>query len=264
MPGGAAEKPARNRRAVVAGVVAAILIVLLVVPVYSTLQPAYYSRYGDLRVRMDQWRHSTHARMSCSACHVDPGARGLLMFGVRAIPAFYSQLLFGPTKTNLLRAPDIAACQKCHTSFRQVSPDGDLLIPHRAHVQILKVNCVVCHEKLVHTSNPAGINRPRMAKCLALCHDGKKATSKCTKCHTRKQTPVTHKWPNWLEVHSEVAKQDSCDECHAWSPDFCADCHKKRPVSHAGNWKSNHQVRARRSDRGCRVCHTEQFCKRCH
>jgi hypothetical protein len=213
---------------------------------------------------MDQWRQSTHARMSCVDCHVNPGATGLATFSARSIPAFYSQLLFGPKSTNLLRPPDAVACQKCHTGVRQVSPGGDLLIPHRAHVDVLKINCVVCHERLVHTSNPAGINKPRMVKCLERCHDGKKATAVCTKCHTRKQTPATHKRKDWLVVHSEVAKQDGCGACHAWSPDFCAECHKRRPVTHAGNWKTAHQVRARVSDKGCRVCHTDEFCKRCH
>jgi len=257
-------RPRRRVVAVGALAVAGVVVLLLAVPVISTLQPGYYERYGDLSVRMEQWRASTHGRMSCAACHVDPGARGMLGFTVRSVPAFYSQLLFGPSDTNLLRPPTTAACQKCHTSYREVSPDGDLLIPHRAHVEILKVECVVCHERLVHSPNTAGINRPKMSGCLKRCHDGEQATAQCTKCHTRKNAPASHAQPDWLKVHSQQAESGDCGKCHAWSPDFCAECHSRRPRSHAGNWKTAHATRAARDSSGCRVCHTEQFCRECH
>ena len=65
-----------------------------------------------------------------------------------------------------VRLPDRQACQKCHTSYRQVSPNGDLLIPHRAHVQVLKLDCPVCHKDLVHSVNKQGFNRPEMETCL--------------------------------------------------------------------------------------------------
>ncbi len=126
-------------------------------------------------------------------------------YGLASIPAFYSQLFLGTQTTNLLKPPSVAACQKCHTNYRQVSPNGDLLIPHKAHVVVLKMNCVECHKNLVHSANEKGYNSPKMATCLAKCHDGKTASNKCTDCHTRKQTPESHAQKNWLEVHSEQA-----------------------------------------------------------
>lgn len=262
--GDAPEEPKKRRPPVVAVGILVVVLVLLVLPGYSTLQPAYYERYSDLSDRMDQWRESTHARMSCGDCHVDPGPAGLLTFAARSIPAFYSQLLFGPKHTNLLQPPGTRACQKCHTGFRQVSPDGDVLIPHGAHVDILKIDCVVCHEKLVHAPNEEGINRPKMAGCLARCHDGKQASAKCVDCHTRKQAPDTHSLPDWLKTHSQVATNDECGRCHAWSPDYCAECHGRKPQSHTGNWKKEHKTRAARDSKGCLVCHAEKFCKTCH
>jgi hypothetical protein len=238
--------------------------VLLVLPVFSTLQPGYYGRYPDLRTRMDHWRASTHAKMSCIDCHVDPGAGAFLTFAAKSFPAFYSQLVFGPSSTNLLKAPDTAACQKCHTDYRQVSPNGDLLIPHRAHVQVLGINCVVCHKNLVHSANKAGFNRPVMETCLTLCHDGTKATAQCDKCHTRKQVPPTHKQPDWLKVHGAASKTTDCGKCHAYTPDYCGTCHKKRPPSHVGNWKKSHGADAKVRGNGCLVCHGVSFCKQCH
>lgn len=258
-------KPRRKRWPLVVGALVLVALVVAFLPQFSTLQPGYYERYEGMPARMEGWRTSTHARVGCVACHVEPGLKGFVKFGIESIPDFYSQLFFGARTTNLLHPPSTRACQKCHTGFRQVSPAGDLLIPHRAHVQVLKVECIVCHKDLVHTLNTAGYNRPEMATCLDLCHDGKKATNQCTKCHTRKRTPESHSRPDWLLIHSKESSKVNCAQCHAWTPDFCADCHSKRPASHTGNWKKNHQYRAKVLGKGCLVCHGgEKFCKTCH
>jgi hypothetical protein len=244
---------------------ALVVVFLLVLPVFSTLQPGYYDRYPSMRSRMANWRASTHAKIPCSGCHVDPGFVGYAKFAARSIPAFYSQLLVGPQSTNLLQVPDRQACQKCHTSYRQVSAGGDLLIPHKAHVEVLKINCAVCHKNLVHSPNTLGYNKPEMQTCLNACHDGVRATNQCQKCHTQKQVPESHKAKDWLEVHSQKTETVNCGSCHAWSPNYCRDCHLKRPASHAGNWKQLHAVRAQaRGTKGCMFCHQADFCKKCH
>lgn len=249
----------------IAGILVIVVLVVAFLPQFSTLQPAYYERYEGMHVRMVNWRASTHARIGCISCHVEPGLQGFVKYGLDSIPDFYSQLFFGAQTSNLLHQPSIHACQKCHTSYRQVSPAGDLLIPHKAHVEVLKVNCVVCHKNLVHSPNSEGYNKPEMTTCISLCHDGTKATNKCTKCHTRKQTPESHSQPGWLLIHSQKTTTINCARCHAWTPDFCADCHSKRPASHKGNWKKQHQFRAKVLGKGCLVCHGgEKFCKKCH
>ena len=174
-------------------------------------------------------------------------------------------LFRSPDETNLLDAPDTEACEKCHTTFRAVSPDGDLLIPHRAHVQVLEVECVVCHQDLVHSVNSEGFNRPEMTTCLSLCHDGEQATEQCTSCHTRKNTPESHASDDWLSVHGVMSETDDCGSCHDWTPDYCGECHQKRPATHVGNWKTLHAERASVHPKGCLVCHDEEaFCNECH
>lgn len=244
---------------------AAVVILLLALPVYSTLQPRYYERYPALRPRVTAWSESTHARISCAQCHLSPGPIGFVTFAAKSIPAFYSQLIVGPNSTNLLQVPSRQACQKCHVGYRTVSPAGDLLIPHQAHVEILKVNCPTCHKNLVHSKNTLGYNKPEMQTCLNLCHNGTKATSQCEKCHTRKQVPEGHKNKNWLTVHPTMVNSINCGQCHAWSPNYCKECHSHRPPSHVGNWKQLHQFRVKqRGDKGCLFCHGETFCKQCH
>jgi len=254
----------RRRTSVVVALVA-LVVVALVLPAVSMLQPGYYRRYPGLSERMDHWATSTHSKISCASCHVEPGVTGAVGFAARSIPAFYSQLLFGPNSTNLLGPPSREACRSCHTSYRKVAPSGDLLIPHRAHVEVLGMQCVVCHESLVHSPNRRGFNRPEMEGCLERCHDGDKATDKCVKCHTRKHTPRSHQDAAWPTTHGQLAKVQDCDSCHDWTPDYCADCHQKRPTSHEGNWKTAHAGPARERGKGCLVCHGgERFCKECH
>lgn len=243
---------------------AIVVIVAVGLPVFSVLQPDYYRRYPALGPRMDHWTTSTHSRIACGACHIEPGVKGFVSFSARAIPAFYSQLMSGPDTTNLLQSPSRAACQKCHTTYRAVAPSGDLLIPHKAHVEVLKMECTACHKDLVHSLNKDGFNRPTMQTCLT-CHDGDKATADCVKCHTRKETPATHKQANWLRVHGTAAASQDCAQCHDWTPGYCAECHEKRPASHIGNWKKAHAAPAKERGDGCLVCHGgEEFCKTCH
>ena len=269
---GESTKPAAKRRFRIpltrrtAFVAAAVLVLVgVLLPIVSTLQPGYYERYPSLRPRIAGWRGSTHAKMSCADCHVDPGVMGALSFAAKAIPDFYEQLVFGPKATNLLAVPSSAACQRCHTTYRQVSPSGDLLIPHRAHVQVLEIKCAVCHKNLVHFKNPQGFNAPVMQTCMK-CHDGKQATSDCVKCHTQKQVPERHKQADWLSVHGSMVGKIDCASCHNWTPDYCKNCHSQRPASHAGNFKATHKDRiAAVGKTGCLVCHDEKtFCGKCH
>lgn len=256
-----------RRGLIIAGALLATVLVVLavVVPVVSVLRPEYYDRFPEIKLRMTHWATSTHSRIPCGDCHIGPGVGGLVSFTVETIPKFYSQLAQGPDETNLLKPPARVACQKCHTSYRSVAPSGDLLIPHRAHVEVLGLECVVCHKDLVHTMNRRGFNRPEMELCLAQCHDGDTATNECVKCHTRKQTPETHLASDWLQTHGSRAAFEDCDQCHDWTPGYCAECHEKRPASHVGNWKSAHAAPALERGEGCVVCHGgEEYCKQCH
>jgi hypothetical protein len=246
--------------------IAIVVVVLLGLPIYSTLQPAYYERYPQLAGRIEAWSVSTHGKIPCYQCHMDPGVSGFVAFSARAIPGFYEQLIWGPNSQNILQTPHTAACQKCHTDYRQVSPAGDLLIPHRAHVEILKIDCPVCHKNLVHSLNSQGYNTPEMQTCIGLCHNGVKATNQCNKCHTQKAMPPSHLAKNWLAIHPTMTTKINCGQCHAWSPNFCQQCHlSKLPPSHVGNWKQNHQYRARQiGTSGCLFCHGNAFCLKCH
>lgn len=261
----ARRRAGQRRRRFIAGAGLAFFVIILTLPLFSIGRPGFYERFKPLRGRIQTWHTSTHAQMTCLACHLEPGTEKALEFLARAMPVYYGAVLGQTGDPGLFTTPTKAACQKCHTAYRQVSASGDLLIPHRAHVVVLKLNCADCHQRLVHSPNPSGFNSPKMGYCLSKCHDGRKATNRCTDCHTEKATPDNHKSGNWLQVHGQKTEQINCGRCHGWAPKLCQACHTSRPRTHVGNWKKEHKGRALIRGKGCLVCHGgKKFCLKCH
>ena len=175
---------------------------------------------------------------------------------------FYLSLVTRSRQPNFLKTPTNDACRSCHPDYRTVSPSGDLNIPHRAHVVVLKLQCVKCHTFLVHEKSPEGNNKPRMAACLT-CHDGKRAKNACATCHTNKAAPANHKSKDWVVAHPAMQRKLDCSKCHGWTANYCAECHTRRPRSHGADWRKKHGL-AVKTRRNCEACHQPAFCIRCH
>jgi hypothetical protein len=254
-------QPEKRRRFALVGLVALGLVLLVLVPGYIATRPGYFSHFETLEAKYEPWSESTHVKASCQDCHVSPKALPQAAFDLRMVGEFYYSLVARSHTPDVFGTPTNAACLSCHEDLRTVSPEGDLRIPHKAHVNILKMPCVRCHDYLVHENNPQGTNTPTMAGCLE-CHNGDTAKNTCSACHTEKAAPSTHTAANWLVEHpNEVSAE--CDECHAWTANWCADCHSRRPRSHTVNWRKIHGEQVAKN-RNCEACHTAEFCIRCH
>jgi hypothetical protein len=238
-----------------------IAIVLIGTPLYSTGKPSFFKRYPKLIPYYETWAKSTHAQVMCWQCHLVPGQLNNSLFRIRMIAEFYVSIVSNRTPNVLIKPPN-EACTRCHYLERKASPSGDLKIPHLAHVKVLKLRCIYCHKWAVHFKNPEGKNTPRMVTCLK-CHNGKKATNKCTACHKEKIYPVSHRAKNWLQIHSQKQKEINCKRCHGWVKKFCSTCHKSKPASHKGYWRTTHRLRVAQR-RNCEACHQPSFCVRCH
>lgn len=233
------------------------------VPLVLTARPAYFGSVEGLASAYDTWSRSTHAEARCEACHVQPTRLARAVYRARLVGEFYTVLLAQRHRPSLFAVPTNEACQACHEDLRSVSPSGDLRIPHRAHVAVLKMRCVECHDdQLVHAASPEGERTPPMAGCLR-CHNGDVAKDACSACHTEKNAPPSHRSPDWLRTHAQAAKDPGCDSCHRWTEDWCADCHTRRPASHGDDWRKRHRD-AVASHRNCEACHDGPFCVRCH
>ena len=198
--GRASRRPGPGRRRW--ALLAATLVVLAAVgvPAYLGTRPGFFARFPGLAAQYAPWAASTHAEVACQDCHVGPDPLRRALFDARMTGEFYASMLSTARVPDVFASPSDRACLVCHSDLRTVSPDGDLRIPHRAHVSILKMHCVTCHDYLVHEKSPEGRHTPTMSGCLR-CHDGDKAKNACSACHTQKAAPATHRRPDWLAVH---------------------------------------------------------------
>jgi hypothetical protein len=242
------------------GVIVALAVILI--PGYLSTRPSFYSRYPITQKAHSSWSKSTHAQVACESCHVRPTIPAQFVYRAKLFGEFYLSVVSRDRRPGTLEDPSNEACIRCHLDLRTVSPKGDLQIPHRAHISVLKMKCVECHDYLVHSKSPEGKHTPPMAGCLE-CHDGDTAKDACTACHTEKAAPDSHKANDWTVVHATKKDDPECLECHAWIDKWCVDCHQRRPKSHTKDWRATHrdQVTKRRN---CEACHEAEFCIRCH
>jgi hypothetical protein len=255
--------PGRRRFLTRLGIAALVVIVFAVIPGYYALQPTFLTRYPNLKASYASWATSPkHSTVSCQGCHVAPDPVSQAAYDARMLGEFYVSIVLPGRHLDVFAKPTSAACLQCHHDLVSVSPSGDLKIPHRAHTDVLKMECVRCHSNLVHQKNAAGKDIPVMATCLT-CHDGKQAKNACATCHTAKATPDSHRAANWDTIHPTQVTKVDCASCHAWTANWCADCHARRPASHTATWRTD-QPQAVRTHRNCEVCHTADFCITCH
>ncbi|MGB4593554.1 MAG: cytochrome c3 family protein [Coriobacteriia bacterium] len=254
--------PHRRHRLLIAGAIVLAVAVLLILPAYLTTRAGFFSRYPALTEKYGPWSESTHTEAGCEGCHVAPGLSSRATYRVRMVGEFYLSLVSPSHVPPVFSPPTNEACLVCHSDLRSVSPAGDLQIPHRAHVSVLKMRCVECHEFLVHETNPSGTHTPTMEGCLR-CHDGDTAKNNCTACHTEKAAPESHGTSDWLIAHGAHSADPECAACHGWKPDWCVDCHSVPPQSHGTDWRAVHGSRIK-EHRGCEACHEAAFCVQCH
>lgn len=253
--------PTRRRLLLRGGVVLLAVLVLAVAPALLAAQPSFFKRFSAYAPAYESWATSTHASISCRQCHIEPGIVARSTHSARMLGEFYLAFLPISHEPELLGRPVNDACLMCHMDLRTVSTKGDLNIPHRAHIDMLEMECVDCHDHLVHEPGPHGATTPSMAGCLT-CHDGEMAKSDCAACHTDKDPPETHLTGEWLIAHA-TAPVEECATCHDWTENWCSDCHAKRPVSHGDDWRATHRL-AVEINRNCEACHQSPHCIRCH
>jgi hypothetical protein len=252
----------RRKRYVFAGIAVLALLLLVVLPGFLASRPAFFGRVPSLTKKYEAWSTSTHVGAGCEGCHVAPNAVAKTTYRARMVGEFYLSLVFRSREPKVFNTPTNESCLACHNDLRTVSPKGDLQIPHRAHVTVLKMKCVECHNYVVHDKSPEGKHTPPMSGCLR-CHDGDTAKNGCTVCHTAKAVPASHKAADWDIVHAKKAADPECDSCHKWTENWCVDCHARRPRSHTADWRATHGAQVAKH-RSCEACHDAAFCVNCH
>jgi len=243
-----------------------------------------------------QFGHQEHeasaGEVECESCHTAEGAPRMNV--VRALPVRCFSCHEGTD-----HYVD-AQCALCHVPLAETeftaAMVGALTLPED-------------HEQPGFLAELHGQNAAAQPARCATCH----TREKCTSCHVdagvaaaiaripeapagfplgrleaRYPEPPSHRTPEWLEAHGQVASRESCGTCH--TQDDCAACHvqslpavvevlperprvtapgagvaRQMPLSHAPrSFLDDHAAVAAADPQQCAACHTQRFCVDCH
>ena len=182
------DKRKLKRTLILVGALPLVLFLFVGIPYLYSSNPNFYSRYDNTLFYYQKWKKSTHADVDCVSCHAGSDISSWVPFRITMMGEFYRKTFGGSEEVTVFKQPENKTCLVCHSNTRKASPSGDLKIPHEAHVTVIKMKCVDCHEYAVHRKNPEGKRTPRMKDCLK-CHNGERAVDRCNACHTRKDIP---------------------------------------------------------------------------
>ncbi|MHB1345096.1 MAG: NapC/NirT family cytochrome c [Thermoleophilia bacterium] len=238
-------------------------------PVAMTSTPGFCGNCHLMEEPVELWEDSTHANVNCIKCHVEPGFLKELEHKVLSYKEIYAQFFGHGEMPPDVKRPTNESCLQCHTLDREVSPGGDLRIPHREHVEMRDLKCADCHFNVVHTRNGVPGGPPPMDVCY-MCHDGVKAPNECETCHLTPPSDFkTQAHPeDAIDNHGKLARDrvEDCYRCHSQQSAFCENCHSKPPATHSRDtWRYTHSKDVESDGRGsCEGCHEEDFCNKCH
>lgn len=194
------------------------------------MKPEYYT-----------WKASSHSEVDCVNCHTGSSKEDYAKAKANGLVQVFKKAT--KTYTAPIRMPDQiqdSSCEKCHNlSSRDVTPTGDLVIPHDKHKK-QGIQCAQCHQGVAHgkiadrkmtyqtdygrwdemlgnaiMSEPEFI-KPDMDTCME-CHKVRNAPLECTACHTTGMYPESHQRQDFKPgAHGIHAREDlgSCNECH--------------------------------------------------
>lgn len=242
---------------------------------------------------ISQYNRSTHAEISCMACH-EPVNANPVVFILAKTKALGELWL---TATNNYELPLNKAygndhlamngfttehCTQCHNlENRTVTPSAGILIDHKAHSDA-GIRCTWCHNRIAH--NGEGYTQvsidPQTGEAPALQPDYMGMTA-CFRCHS-------------LDEGAKVSGE--CAVCHTsdfelkpqdhFEADFMAQ-HGKKSLAEIDRAKAetarlaDHEVSVGHPQSGpndtypmpalsmgeinvCSTCHTQKFCSDCH
>ncbi|MBS4031117.1 MAG: NapC/NirT family cytochrome c [Clostridiales bacterium] len=231
----------RIKRRAVASVMAVLLLFIVLVYSQDYRNPESCGLCHVMVPHVRTWEASAHQRTDCVTCHEGPGFDGVIRFQVSLAEMAYKYV------TNTYYLPiamreqmSAESCTNCHALNREMSPSGDLIVPHKNHEKV-RVDCMSCHKGVVHAniasrqmalsvdvniwtrrfsmSQMSYENRNlSMSGCIE-CHQLRRATLDCAACHKDIYFPESHVEETFTIQHGLQAYNDllSCDRCHSWT-----------------------------------------------
>jgi nitrate/TMAO reductase-like tetraheme cytochrome c subunit len=259
--------------------------------VEKTTSSQFCSSCHEMTPQYYTWKASSHSEVECTDCHTRPNPTG---YAATKTSGLIKKI--NKDKETYIARNDMSKeipdtiCEKCHNlTQRQVTPSGDLIIPHEKHKEE-KVQCILCHGGTAHgniterkMANPADSSKwnmsigheamsdqkfikPEMAVCIE-CHQKKNGPLECKACHKTGMYPENHQNIEFKEgQHGKQARLEltKCNECHSlMSREKVMGYESKNPTlspfinEETISVKKNHYDYARENT-FCRDCHSER------
>lgn len=274
------------------GVVGISLLTGVALKVTST--PQFCSSCHEMTPEFATWESSSHSKIACVTCHIEPGAVSLVTHKISSLNQLYLHLT-GKVPDTIVMPDSIKneVCEQCHSTARKVTSSGDILIPHDKHLA-QGIACVACHAGVAHGFvAERGLNLKKdqstwdntKAEKVMSFDDTKLGMEVCLNCHEQ----VNAGKKPWLENQglgqtekqraeeqgqlkemaanatgqlSETAKPTTVANTGSLHPPMnCSACHSASmtPDSHQkGEWKTTHGITASQDVRYCASCHSRQ------
>ena len=275
------------KTALYSGSAAMLAMFFLAVTLPLTSHPVFCGQFcHSMRREYQTWQRSSHSKITCTACHVEPGlpalfyekgVDGIIGTGYELLNTYdkpinsSSHLGFEKMSNNI--------CERCHDMLNSPVRTSEFFNAkmrgkgkNKFHNKHLKkgLPCTLCHNRVVHKD----VNKPNILKAAGYAlnssvakinyKDGMSMTEGCFRCHS----PINR-------VDKELVKKYKAQD----APRQCVNCHKpglmpELPKGHTQkNWRKKHVPVAKRDLSYCFKCHGRKsrinnegkiWCTKCH
>lgn len=260
-----------------------------------TNTPQFCGTCHEMRPEYTTWQQTSHAKIACVQCHIEPGTVNLLKHKMNSMTQLYEHLTGKiPNPITMPEPIKNEVCEQCHSSMRKVTASGDIVIPHDKHLN-QGISCVACHAGVAHgfvterglaskqdydtwTEEKAikvttfDETKSTMEACLD-CHDqvnaGKKpwlekeGVGKTEKERVEQSEAIKEMANSEKPLEAAAAATATSSGSATMHPPTiqCSACHSamKTPNSHLGaTWGTTHGLDAKKDVRVCADCHSRQ------
>lgn len=265
----------RFRLLLLGGVAAIVGLFFTAITIPLSSNPAFCGQAcHNMNPEYQTWKLSSHSKITCTACHVDPTIFGLAYEKTVEGPLGLLHTLKDEHEKPINEASHVSQeklkavrCERCHANEnRKFTFSSGIFMDHKKHNRA-GIQCAVCHNRVTHLG--AEEYEPLKSeweeakgfkfKNYLTMKDG------CFRCHdSNKRNRDKHA----LElIKNEKTPPGACKTCH--TAEF-----KKMPLGHGEpKWRDTHGAKAQENLKYCLTCHEagmkfdnkgKPWCLTCH
>jgi nitrate/TMAO reductase-like tetraheme cytochrome c subunit len=114
-----------------------------------TSTPSFCANCHEMAPEHVTFQASAHNEIKCTQCHIEPGAKNLVVHKVESLKEVYYHIVGPPDPIVQTVAVTNESCEQCHSRNRLVTATGDLIVNHNEHVD-KEIPCISCHSGVAH------------------------------------------------------------------------------------------------------------------